>query len=145
MKNAIEMLYLSKFDMLPMSLQIVSKSVNTIAFGTCPFFSPVCLLASPKPPKINSRKATHFGAIVRDMTLICSSVKCQYVSMGVVGTIWVLVVSTIAGLIYLQWSNVFCYLACLQFTVYLLVLVWEHISMLSTVLLGLNFLNCNAI
>ena len=65
--------------------------------------------------------------------------------MGVVDTIWVLIGPTIPGLNDIQLINVFRYFACLQFTVYLLFLVWEYISMLSTVLHGLNVLNCTAI
>ena len=48
--------------------------------------------------------------------------------MGAVDTIWVLIVSTIPGLNDISLTNVFRCLACLHFTVYLLVLVWEHIS-----------------
>ena len=65
-------------------------------------------------------------------------------TMRVMDTIWVSIVSTIPGLNVPKWINVFRYFTCLLFTVYLVVLVWEHNRLLWKVLHGLNFeLHCD--
>ena len=74
----------------------------------------------------------------------CIWEKLARLRMGVVDAIWMFIVSTILGQNSPKWINVFRYLACLLFTVHLLVLVWEHIRLLWTVLHGLNFeLHCD--
>ena len=62
--------------------------------------------------------------------------------MGVVNTLWVLIVSTIPGLNVPKWTSVFCYLSGLQFIVYLLFLGLELLACSWQFEIGPKVLTC---
>ena len=56
---------------------IVNNPVNTIVFKTCPLFSTVCLMASPRPPTKNRQRSSYIREAVRDMNLWIGLFLCE--------------------------------------------------------------------